>query len=139
MTTTPVQSQRGEVSARQAVVDKPTLCFFHSPRSGPSRRAEAFLANVLQRRKNHRKIVVRRINCDDRPDLAERYAVEKLPTLIVIDRHRVRARLEGARNCREIEQLLEPWLGMRTHRESERLPVREAAVQIDTHGSGNGG
>jgi Thioredoxin len=89
---------------------EPTLRFFYSPRSGPSRRVEAFLAQVLQRRQNHRAISFQRVNCDDHPDLAERFAVTKLPTLIVVDRHKVRGRLESPRGCREIEQFLEPWL-----------------------------
>ena len=41
---------------------RPLLCFVYSPTSGPSRRAEGFLAQVLQRRKNHQTFVVQRVN-----------------------------------------------------------------------------
>ena len=34
-------------------MDKPGLVFFHSQRSGRSRRVEGYLAQVLQRRRNH--------------------------------------------------------------------------------------
>jgi thioredoxin-like negative regulator of GroEL len=51
-----------------------------------------------------------RVNCDDHPHLIERFAVKELPTLIVIDQHRVRKRLEGSVGRREIARLLEPWL-----------------------------
>lgn len=91
--------------------DKPTLCFFYSPTSGPCRRAEGFLAQVLQRRQNHRTFALRRVNCDEHPDLAERFRITELPTLVVLENRKVRSRLEGPRGCREIEQLLEPWLG----------------------------
>ncbi len=91
--------------------DRPTLCFFYSPTSGPSRRVEAFLAHVLQRGKKHRTFAVQRVNCDEHPELAERYAVKQMPTLIVIENRRVLGRLEGRCGRRAIEELLEPWLG----------------------------
>jgi hypothetical protein len=99
--------------------DKPTLCFFFSSKSGPCRRVEAFLAQVLQRRQNHKTFALRRVDCDERPDLAERFRVTTVPTLVVIESRKIRTRLEGPCGCREIEHLLEPWLGA----ESERLPV----------------
>lgn len=89
---------------------RPTLRFFYSPRSGPSRRTEGFLATLLQRRQNHRTFVLERVDCDADPELAEHFAVKQLPTLLVIDRCKVQRRLEGARGCRELEQFLEPWL-----------------------------
>lgn len=91
---------------------RPLLCFVYSPTSGPSRRAEGFLAQVLQRRKNHQTFVVQRINCVDRPDLAKKLGAETVPSLVVVENRRVRARLERVRGCRDIEQLLEPWLGV---------------------------
>lgn len=91
---------------------RPLLCFVYSPTSGPSRRAEGFLAQVLQRRKNHQTFVVQRINCVDRPDLAKKLGAETVPSLVVVENRRVRARLERVRGCKDIEQLLEPWLDM---------------------------
>ena len=90
---------------------RPLLCFVYSPTSGPSRRAEGFLAQVLQRRQNHQTFVVQRVNCVDRPDLAKKLGAETVPSLVVVENRRVRARLESVRGCREIEQLLGPWLG----------------------------
>ena len=41
----------GEAAAAEvAAVAKPKLVFFHSPRSGRSRRVDGFVAQVLQRR-----------------------------------------------------------------------------------------
>ena len=104
--------------------DRPVLCFFYSPTSGPSRRAEAFLAQVLQRGKKHRAFAVQRVNCDEHPELVERYAVKQIPTLVVIENRRVLGRLEGRCGCREIEQLLEPWL----NRGAERGPAQNGTA-----------
>lgn len=89
---------------------KPSLVFFHSGVSGPSRRAEGFLAQVLQRRRNHDTFKLYRVNREDRPDLVERFAIEAVPTLVVVEGKSVRAKLERPRGCRDIERFLGPWL-----------------------------
>ena len=122
MTTTKEQVRDSGSGTRRAGPDRPTLCFFYSPTSGPSRRVEAFLAQVLQRRQNHRTFELQRVNCDKHPELVERYAVTQMPTLIVIEGRHVLGRLEGSCGCREIEKLLEPWLnrGARARASRER-------------------
>jgi thioredoxin-like negative regulator of GroEL len=89
---------------------KPGLVFFHSSLSGNCRRVEGFLAQVLQRRRNHGTFRMYLVDETARPDLVERFQVEKLPTLFVVEGKRVRAKLEQPRGCREIERFLEPWL-----------------------------
>ena len=91
-------------------VARPGLVFFYSARSGACRRAEGFLAQVLQRRRNHGTFSLYRVEQDERPDLVERFKVDELPTLVVVDRRSVAARLEKPRGCREIERFLAPWL-----------------------------
>jgi thioredoxin-like negative regulator of GroEL len=91
-------------------VQKPRLVFFHSTRSGPSRRVEGFLAQVLQRRGNHATFRLVRVATEERPDLVARFAIEAVPTLVVVDGKRVSGRLELPRGCEEIEQFLAPWL-----------------------------
>jgi hypothetical protein len=71
---------------------------------------EGFLAQVLQRRRNHGTFRVVFVDGEERPDLLERFAVKELPTLVVVEGHVVRARLERPRGCREIERALAPWL-----------------------------
>jgi thiol-disulfide isomerase/thioredoxin len=108
---------------------KPTLAFFFSPTSGPSRKVEAFLAQVLQRRRNHETFALRRINVDESPDLVERFGITRVPTLAVVEKRRVRGRLEGSFSCRDIEQLLEPWLNRGTPvvgPEDDPLPARSS-------------
>ena len=93
-----------------AVRSKPRLVFFQSPSSGRCRRVEGFLAQVLQRRRNHGTFKLYQVAQEERPDLVEKFGVEALPTLVVVEGKRVRARLERPRGCREIERFLAPWL-----------------------------
>lgn len=89
---------------------RPTLVFLYSPTSGGSRRAEGFLAQVLQRRRNHETFTLRRVNYEEQPDLAARLGVESAPAIVVIEEKRVRARLERPRGCAELTVALAPWL-----------------------------
>ena len=91
---------------------RPRLVLFYSPTSGRSRRAEGFLAHVLQRRRrrNHDTFQVVRVNIDKRPDLAEKFRINETPTFLVIDDNRVSARLDSPRGCRDITLCLSPWL-----------------------------
>lgn len=90
--------------------EKPRLVFFHSSLSGHCRRVEGFLAQVLQRRRNHGTFMVLNVSGEERPDLLERFRVDSLPTLVVVEGKRVRGRLEQPRGCRDIEGFLAPWL-----------------------------
>jgi thioredoxin-like negative regulator of GroEL len=90
--------------------DKPRLVFFHSSISGHCRRVEGFLAQVLQRRRNHGTFKLVRVSEEERPDLLQHFAVSTLPTLVVVEGKTVRARLERPRGCRDIEGFLAPWL-----------------------------
>jgi thioredoxin-like negative regulator of GroEL len=89
---------------------QPRLVFFHSTLSGHCRRVEGFLAQVLQRRQNHGTFQVVRVAEEERPDLLERFKIETLPTLIVVEGRAVAGRLESPRGCRDIEGFLAPWL-----------------------------
>lgn len=89
---------------------KPRLIFFTSSVSGQCRRVEGFLAQVLQRRRNHGTFRVHVVDEDERPELVERFGVTTLPTLVVVEEKAERARLENPRGCKEIEELLAPWL-----------------------------
>ena len=96
--------------AREREAARPRLVFFHSNRAGRCRRTEGFLAQVLQRRRNHGTFTLYSVAREDRPDLVERFSVESFPTLVIVEEKRVRARLSQPRGCREIEAFLAPWL-----------------------------
>lgn len=89
---------------------EPLLVFFTSERNGRCRRAEGFLAQVLQRRHNHDTFRVRFVAREKHPDVLERFRIEKTPTLMVVEGRRVRGRLEEPRGCEEIQGFLAPWL-----------------------------
>jgi thioredoxin-like negative regulator of GroEL len=111
MSNFPPQQEVSTISAAASHVQgKPGLVFFYSPVSGACRRAEGFLAQVLQRRRNHGTFKLYRVDEQERPDLVERFGIETMPTLVVVEDKVVRARLERPRGCREIENFLAPWL-----------------------------
>jgi thioredoxin-like negative regulator of GroEL len=105
-----MESAPARAPAATAISTKPRLVFFHSSFSGQCRRVEGFLAQVLQRRRNHGTFTLYRVDGAERPDLVERFAVDSIPTLVVVEGKRVRARLVHPRGCREIETFLAPWL-----------------------------
>ena len=96
--------------AAASTVDKPRLVFFYSPESGRCRRVDGFLAQVLQQRKNHETFTLYRVDQEQHPDLVDRFQVERVPTLCVVEGKQVRARLEEPRGCRDIQRFLAPWL-----------------------------
>ncbi len=103
-------SQTNDSSTVAIAVDKPMLLLFHSPTTGESRRVEGFLAQVLQRRRNHDTFTLRYVDSTPRPDLVTRFGIEQPPALVVVERKRVRAKAEKPRGCAEIRSFLAPWL-----------------------------
>ena len=93
-----------------SLAEQPRLVFFHSTLSGHCRRVEGFLAQVLPRRRNHGTFNVVRVAEEERPDLLERFKIETVPTLVVVENKLVAARLERPRGCRDIEGFLAPGL-----------------------------
>jgi thioredoxin 1 len=87
-------------------VDKPPmLIFFTSRRSGPARRMESLLAHIA--RKERDTLTVRRVDVDDRPDLAARFRVGDVPALALVKGKRVVATLEGRATAPKIESMLD--------------------------------
>jgi thioredoxin 1 len=93
-----------------ATIGKPRLVLFYSCSSGACRRAEGFLAQVLQRRGNHETFVLERVEAKERPDLHERFGIDNLPTLVVIEDKRVQGKLVAPNGCAPIERFLAHWL-----------------------------
>ena len=89
---------------------KPRLVFFYSPLSGRCRRVEGFIAQVLQRRQNHDTFNLMRVSIDRRPDLAEKFRIETVPTICVVEGRKLRRTIVAPRGYRELEQELQSWL-----------------------------
>jgi thioredoxin-like negative regulator of GroEL len=96
--------------AKKSAAGRPRLLFFYSPVSGQCRRAEAYLAQVLQRRHNHETFDLYRIPVDRRPDLAERFHVDSVPSILVVEGRKLKLRITSMGGARELERQLKPWL-----------------------------
>jgi thioredoxin-like negative regulator of GroEL len=105
-----LSSRRRTTGTAAATDTRPTLLFFFSSTSGASRRADGFLAQVLQRRANHATFRLVRVDADEHPDLVERLQISEVPALLVVVEGRVRARIGRPSGCSEISRLLSPWL-----------------------------
>jgi thioredoxin 2 len=97
-------------SARSTTDERPLLVYFASRRSGPCRRTEAFVDQVLQSRRNHETFRRRTVDVDRRPDLAERFGIQELPTIVVVEHGRIRQRLDGRVSVSQLREALAPWL-----------------------------
>jgi thioredoxin 2 len=96
------------------------LVFFSASHSGPARRMESVLAH-LERKQRHR-LSVKRVDVDEEPELAERFEVRSVPTLILVKGKRAVARLEGKARAAEIEELVERHLGDSVETGTEERP-----------------
>ena len=85
--------------------DKPLLVFFTSERSGPARRMESLLAHLA--RKERARLRVARVDVEERPEVAERFGVDEVPTLVLVKDKRVVDRLEGRATAPRIERMIE--------------------------------
>ena len=87
---------------------KPLLVFFSNERSGPARRMESLLAHLA--RKERERLRVASVDIDRRPDLAQRFRVQEVPTLVLVKDKRAVARIDGRTSAPKIERMLEPYL-----------------------------
>lgn len=97
-------------AASTSAPPKPALLFFFDPRSGRSRRVDGFLAQVLQHRRNHDTFRLYRIDITQHTDLATKFKVGTVPTLVVVENKQVKGRFQQPRGSRELTRFLQPWL-----------------------------
>lgn len=99
-----------EPAGSEAARARPRLVFFYGATDGRSRRTEGHIDQVLQRRGNHKTFEVVRVDVDSRPDLAKRFRIGSIPTILVIDDNRVAERIARPGGPRAITECLLPWL-----------------------------
>lgn len=87
---------------------RPLLVFFSSRRSGPARRMESLLAHIARKERERLRVTI--VDVDDRAELAERFKVETVPTLVLVKEKRAVARLVGRASAPRIERMLEAHL-----------------------------
>lgn len=69
---------------------------------------ESLLAHIA--RKERGRLRVSKVDVEDRPDLAERFRVDEVPSLALVVESRVVSRLDGRATAPRIESMLEPHL-----------------------------
>jgi thioredoxin-like negative regulator of GroEL len=84
--------------------DKPLLVFFTSVRSGPARRMESLLAHLA--RKERTRVRIMRVDVETQPDLAAKFRVGAVPTLVLVMRKRAVDRIQGRASAPVIEAML---------------------------------
>jgi thioredoxin-like negative regulator of GroEL len=97
----------GDESVTQATENdaKPLLAFFRSEASGPARRMDSLIAHLARKERDRLRVTV--VDVDSRPELAERFHVDEVPTLILAIDHRIVERLEGRVSAPTIDRMLE--------------------------------
>jgi thioredoxin-like negative regulator of GroEL len=80
------------------------LVFFCSQRSGPARRMESLLAHLA--RKERSRVRIRRVDVDANPELAERFEITTIPTIVLVRGKQALGRIVGRASAPRIERLL---------------------------------
>jgi thioredoxin 1 len=83
---------------------RPLLVFFGAAHSGPARRMESLVAHIA--RKERDRLRVATVDIDKQPELAKRFRITTVPTLVLVRDKRVVGRLDGRVSAPRIEALL---------------------------------
>jgi thioredoxin-like negative regulator of GroEL len=70
---------------------------------------ESLLAHLA--RKERTRLRTAKVDVDSCPELAEKFNVDAVPTLVLVKGRRPVARLEGRASAPKIEEMIEPHLG----------------------------
>jgi thioredoxin 2 len=81
------------------------LVFFTRRTSGPARRMESLIAHYAH--KERERLRVLSVDIDDGHVLARRFAVQRVPTLLLVKDDEVVGRIEGRATGTQIEELID--------------------------------
>jgi thioredoxin-like negative regulator of GroEL len=70
---------------------------------------ESLLAHLA--RKERKRLLVRSVDVEQHPEIAQRFGVDEVPTLVLVKDKRVVSRLAGRASAPKIEQMLDGALG----------------------------
>jgi len=69
---------------------------------------ESLLAHLARRERTRLRVI--RVDVEQQPDLAERFRVVDVPTLVLVEGKQVGDRIEGRASAPKVETMLEPHL-----------------------------
>ena len=90
--------------------DKPILVDFWAEWCGPCKMIAPILSEIAAEQKDN--LVIAKLNVDDHGDIAQRFGVMSIPTLLVFDKGEMKKRLVGAKGkgalLQELSEFLTP-------------------------------
>ena len=107
-TIAPITVDEGSFEAQVLNAEKPVLVDFWAPWCGPCRLVSPVVESLGE--KHGEKIAVAKVNTDENQQLAMRYSIFSIPTLIVFHNGREAARLVGYMPEQVMEERLRAFL-----------------------------
>src|SRR6476660_4810605 len=91
-----------------ATADKPVIVDFWAEWCGPCKMIAPILSEIAAEQGDH--LTIAKLNVDENPEIAMRYSVMSIPTLLIVSGGEVRKRLVGAKGKGQLLQELDEFL-----------------------------